>query len=124
MEWGKHWILDENKKVKQVDLATWAQWYEDSIRSKARIVRQEWIGDSWVSTVFLALDHNWTKEGPPVLWETMVFSNRSIDQHWMFRCSGNWEQAEAMHEEMVLKVCEVEGLSPEQARKEQNERTS
>ena len=26
-----------------------------------------------ISTVFLALDHNYGLSGPPVLWETMVF---------------------------------------------------
>jgi hypothetical protein len=26
-----------------------------------------------VSTVFLVVDHNWSGEGPPVLWESMTF---------------------------------------------------
>ena len=41
-------------------------------------------------------------KGPPVLWETMVFGGK-LDQE-QARCSGNREQAEAMHNEMVERV--------------------
>jgi hypothetical protein len=39
----------------------------------SRIVAVDTIGDARVSTVFLGLDHNYSFEGPPVLWETMIF---------------------------------------------------
>lgn len=37
-----------------------------------RRVAQDYIGDVHVSTVFLPIDHGWG-EGPPILFETMVF---------------------------------------------------
>ena len=76
----------------------WAKWFE---KGGNRIVKQEMIGDTKVSTVFLGLDHNFG-DGPPVLWETMVFGGK-FDQH-QNRCSGNWEQAEAMHHRTVARV--------------------
>ena len=78
-----HWILDENGNiVGPVDLMTWAKWFEIS----RRIVKQEWVGDCWVSTVFLGIDHNFRRTGPPILWETMVSNNyKHIDHEWMTR---------------------------------------
>lgn len=37
-----------------------------------RRVAQDYIGDVHISTVFLPIDHGWG-EGPPILFETMVF---------------------------------------------------
>lgn len=32
------------------------------------------LGGVDVSTVFLSINHQWGKKGPPILWETMIFS--------------------------------------------------
>jgi hypothetical protein len=63
------YILDGKVPVPCEDLITWAKWIETS---ENRVVKQEWVGDLWVSTVFLALDHNWGS-GPPLLFETLIF---------------------------------------------------
>lgn len=95
---GKY-ILDANGQPQvEPDLMKWARWFETA----ESVVCQEWIGDSRVSTVFLGLDHNWAAEGPPILWETMVFNSRLNGQ--MDRCAGTREQAEAMHQQMIEKV--------------------
>lgn len=44
-----------------------------SEHDKDRRIAATQVGDHWVSTVFLVNDHNFGGEGPPVLWETMVF---------------------------------------------------
>jgi hypothetical protein len=36
-------------------------------------VQQDKIGNVKVSTVFLGLDHNYSLDGPPLLYETMIF---------------------------------------------------
>lgn len=53
-------------------------------------------GDVFVSTVFLGLDHSFSDEGPPVLFETMVLG---LDDAKIYqtRCS-TWDEAVAMHE--------------------------
>jgi hypothetical protein len=39
-----------------------------------RVALDELSGGSVVvSTVFLGIDHSWEEEGPPILWETMIF---------------------------------------------------
>jgi hypothetical protein len=73
-----------------------------------RRVAETTVGNLWISTVFLGLDHNW-HGGPPILWETMVFCNSDEDHplhQWMNRCSGSREQAIAMHERCVTSVKE------------------
>ena len=86
--------------VVQPDVMEWARWFECC---ENRVVKQEKVGDTFVSTVFLGLDHNYGK-GPPVLWETMCFEGKMAGE--MDRCSGGREQAEAMHERMVKHVKE------------------
>lgn len=93
------YILDKNgEPILCNDLIEWARHFE---KSSERIVKQEHIGDSKISTVFLGLDHAFSK-GSPVLWETMVFGGK-LDQE-TDRCSGTRAQAKTMHERMVEKV--------------------
>lgn len=69
---NKHYILDENKNLVEVDLMTWANFFESFENRK---VAQETLEDgTFVSTVFLGLDHNFSDNGPPLIFETMVFS--------------------------------------------------
>lgn len=63
------YILEGGKPV-AVSLDTWAEWIE---HLPNRRLAEDWVGPSHVSTVFLGIDHNFSKEGPPVLWETMIF---------------------------------------------------
>ena len=64
------YILDEQgEPVATENLEAWAMWFESSDRT----VRKTVIGEVEVSTVFLSLDHRFGGEGPPILWETMIF---------------------------------------------------
>lgn len=40
-----------------------------------RVGGEEFEDGTFVSTVFLRMDHNFMGEGDPVLWETMIFSD-------------------------------------------------
>lgn len=76
---GEYILDDDGNPVPEHDWRKWAEWYEHSER---RIVQQDHIGDAFISTVFLALDHSFALGTPhvPVLWETMVFQGeREID---------------------------------------------
>jgi hypothetical protein len=100
-----HYILDEQGNPVLADLDTWAAW----IQKAERHVGDEKVGPYRISTVFLGLDHQYG-EGPPVLWETMIFRSPAddeddLDQH-QERCSGSKEQAEAMHHKVVELVKE------------------
>ena len=77
-----------------------------------RIVVQEHIGDYEVSTVFLGLDHSWTDDEPPELFETLVFhcahghrDGGVVDDAPMYRAP-TWELALETHARAVLWVRE------------------
>jgi len=105
MRLGYYILNKDGKPVPAADVFAWARFFENSDQ---RIVKQEKIGDVVVSTVFLGIDRNFGGSGTPILWETMVFGGRL--HHEMNRCSGNREQAEAMHTDMMERVAAVELL--------------
>lgn len=42
---------------------------------------QENVGNYLVSTIFLSLDHNFSDEGKPILFETMVFAKGGVEMY-------------------------------------------
>lgn len=73
----RHYVLGLDGAPVAVDeVLVWASWFETADRS----VAQTQIGPLRVSTVFLGLDHQWG-DGPPVLWETMVFADLEHSDH-------------------------------------------
>ena len=61
-------------------------------------VRDKQGNECYVSTVFLGLDHQFQPEGPPLIFETMVFGG-THDQ-WQERYS-TWKEAEDGHARIV-----------------------
>jgi len=88
------YILEGTTVVPVEDIHTWAHWFETA----DRVVAQTWITeDMCVSTVFLGLDHQWG-DGPPLLFETMVFlagSERGCTR------TSTWHEAEQEHQRVV-----------------------
>lgn len=75
-----NYILNEKgDAIVERDLLTWARWFEDA---KNRVLCRTKVGKYDVSTVFLGLDYQFG-DGPPVLWETMVFSRRKSTMKFM-----------------------------------------
>ncbi len=92
----KYYIL-ENSKPKEVDCLTWAKWFE----KVDRVIERTEVGNVMVSTVFLGLNYNFYQEGPPLLYETLVFGGNldgEIDRYETL------EQAQNGHVEMVDRV--------------------
>lgn len=93
------YVLCDRVAVPCDDLEQWSRKFEDA---KKRRVAWDERGDVHVSTVFIGLDHSFG-EGPPLLFETMVFGGEHDgDQD---RCS-TWDEAEVMHRKMCEKVWE------------------
>jgi hypothetical protein len=90
---GQYILDDKGDPVPCDDVIVWAQWFEN-------MVARDSVGDSTVSTVFLALDHSFG-EGPPLLYETLVFGGPMAEE--MERYSTR-QEAEAGHKEMLAKV--------------------
>jgi hypothetical protein len=107
------WILKGHDAV-PCGLLEWAAWLEASTIDKSRIVKQEQVGPYFISTVFLGLNHRFTGDGPPLLFETMVFHGenvRGLDVE-MARCS-TWEEAEQQHARIRSLVFAIEGEAHE-----------
>ena len=77
-----------------------AKEFGEWVETADRVVSHTKVADIEVSTVFLGIDHQFFA-GPPLLFETMVFGG-DLDQTCR-RCS-TWEEAEALHEEILSEV--------------------
>lgn len=109
----RHYILNEAGEPVPAPLLQWSKWLVTDLSFKLRRVCRERIGSVQVSTVFLGLDHNHSPNGPPILWETMIFADAQNHKlHGMIRrCTGGREQAEAMHVEVANEVRAALGIS-------------
>lgn len=92
------YILDDTcRPVKCDDLLTWAAWFEKAERHVAVTD----VGENYVSTIFLALDHAFG-ESEPILWETMIFPrDGSMRELYSDRVGGTIVDAKAMHQKAV-----------------------
>jgi hypothetical protein len=100
----RHYILDGKTPVEEPDFLIWSEWFMTTDRTVRRSLGWE-VGEGIegveVSTVFLGMDHNFWDEGPPLLFETMVFGG-PLDSR-LTRCS-TWEEAEDQHRVMMMEV--------------------
>ncbi len=110
---AEYYIL-EGHEPKKSDLFSWGYWLESANVNDRRVNRTKvgipawkyWMGKllkikQWepvlISTVFLGLDHRFG-EGPPLLFETMVFGGKhhqEIDRY------STWDEAEKGHAKFV-----------------------
>jgi hypothetical protein len=106
----EYYLLNEDHSLRPVPFMEWAYGFATTDRCVA------WSGnaDKYVSTVFLGLDHRFFGDGPPLVFETMVFVNEGatfkfngqerpcntiLDQERY----GSWAAAEAGHKRYVKK---------------------
>lgn len=91
------YILNGHTPVVTDDLFAWAEWFEGAEENR-RVALTEISDDVSVSTVFLGLDHNFSGEGDPILFETMVFGGDRDGETTRYR---TWDEAKTGHEEVV-----------------------
>ena len=93
----RQYILSGHGVIECPDELEWAQWYETADR-RVDLTR---VGSVEVSTVFLSLDPRYIGDGPPLVFETLVFGG--VMDGEMERCS-TWDEAVAQHAAMVSRV--------------------
>jgi hypothetical protein len=98
----KNYVLIGQTPVEEPDLLTWAQSFSEW--RDRRVARTCVLDLCEVSTVFLGTDHNWTFQGPPILFETMAFW--PDEGGWEQERCATWIEAEAMHAAMVREAAQ------------------
>jgi hypothetical protein len=99
MKMNQYYLLDDDHNIiESNDVHEWGRMFEQ----RERIVKQEHFNGTFISTVFLGLDHSFSEEGPPVLFETMVF-NPEGSGYYEERCC-TWDEAVAQHAAVYAKV--------------------
>lgn len=88
-----YYKLDENKNVIPCKME------ECTTTTKASIVKQEHLGEKWISTVFMHINHNYDV-GEPLVFETMI---KDKTYGWLDYCDrySTWQEAEEGHKRAV-----------------------
>jgi hypothetical protein len=96
--WPKYYRLDGTVPVS----CSYDEWINQFKRFNRKVKHSKLSTDVEISTVFLGMDHAFDSDGPPMLFETMIFGIE--DDSYQTRCS-TWEQALAMHEDAIKYCC-------------------
>ena len=97
---AKYYIFDKDEKVPvEVDTETWSKWFEKADRRVAVWTSPD--GKVTVSTVFLGLDHNFSGDGKPILWETIIFGGKYKEETHRY---STYTEAINGHEAAIIKV--------------------
>lgn len=102
-----HYVMDENHNVRAVDWEEWVEWSKPAYSSKdgfeklRRVAFTVVDSDCNVSTVFLGVDHDFSMNGPPILFETMVFGGEFDQEQERY---ATWDEAVVGHAAIVAKV--------------------
>jgi hypothetical protein len=107
---SRWWTLDGHTPVPTDDIMAWGALFEPERGGEkgGRAVGKDTIGEVFVSTVFLGIDHSYG-DGPPLLFETMVFRGHLDERQWRY---STWDQAEAGHARIVQAV--RDGTDPDE----------
>ena len=81
----------ETIPVEAEDIMEWRDFFDSDTD---RIVKREYVGDVFISTVFLGVDHSGTLDGPPILFETKIFGG---DYDGLIERYSTFEEAKAGH---------------------------
>jgi hypothetical protein len=107
----RFWVLNPDHTVRtSTSIEEWAAMFDPERGGDkgGRAVGKDQIGDVFVSTVFLGVDHNWG-DGPPILFETMVFRGLLDERQWRY---ATWDEAAAGHARVVQAV--RDGTDPDE----------
>jgi hypothetical protein len=82
------------------DITAYSAWKVERADPLGDVVKQETIGNAWISTVLLMIDHQFG-EGPPLIFETMVFDAESHEPMDRMQRYSTYDEALAGHEEIA-----------------------
>jgi len=87
-----------DKQGREIDMMEWGRLHSAPYKRVAETTLED---GTWISTVWLGIDHRLGGDGPPLIFETMVFASKDdLSEKDMARYSTEAE-ALAGHAEMV-----------------------
>lgn len=89
----KYILDDDHNPVPCDDPLEWGQWFKAAGR---HVACDNFSDMARVTTIFLGVDHNYSRIARPVLFETMIFWDGHKLDRWQRRCS-TWAEAVQMH---------------------------
>ena len=95
----RFWILDELNHTIETDPFTWGKWSRRL--ENRRVAYSEINSEMHVSTVFIGIDHRHYGDGPPILFETMVFENGEGTDTYRY---ASWDDAKTGHDALVRRL--------------------
>ncbi len=104
--WAGTYKLDENKNAIPCSTEEWGEQIQYMKENHTKHVADENIDGKRISTIWMGLDHQWHDNGPPLLYETMVFDE--ADKGYDIYCTrySTWQEAEEGHKKAVKWVKE------------------
>lgn len=100
MEPFMYYTLDkEHNLIPTKNVLVWGRFFDNADNRRVGMTKRWPIT---VSTVFIGIDHNFEPEGPPVLFETMVFDSWRHGDYC--RRYHTWDEAQAGHAEVEKMV--------------------
>lgn len=95
-----------SRQGRELSASEWALSYENMTEEARRVGWTE-FGDVTVSTVWLGMDHRLSGEGPPLIFETMIFGGPFEGEQWRYAT-----EAEAVegHRAAVQWVVDVQAM--------------
>jgi hypothetical protein len=73
-----------DRRGRPMSFEQWGATFEQAMDYKRVCADDVITGDGqtvWVSTVWLGIDHGWYRQGPPVIFETMVFREGMSEEY-------------------------------------------
>lgn len=97
-----YYKLNDDKTISPCSMREYADQLEHMRATDTKHIAKDDIGEYWISTVWLGLNHSHHEEGLPLLFETMVFKGKEGDVY----CDrySTWDDAIAGHKEIKNKV--------------------
>jgi hypothetical protein len=81
--------------------ATWAQLFCDERHVARDVVGHPEGGSITVSTVWMGINHNFSGDGPPLIFETMVFGGELSQDTWRW---STHKEAREGHAQVLAEV--------------------
>ena len=102
----EHNLMLEQRYDKHGNPITWNEWVAivQNQPDHKRVAETDLPDGKWVSTVWLGLDYSFSGEGPPIIFETMVFPARDNWRELDMDRYSTPEEAEEGHQRMVEKM--------------------